>query len=384
MIVARPRGRPDKQSSLRTELLFNLAFLATAALLLALWTAALFQIPGIGAERRIWFLVLLVGIDVAAFVLLGKHLIDRLVVRPLSDAANAAEVIARGEYDRGLPEGGARETAALASAVNHLTDQLLENQDRLAENLRSLGAANRALQQTQRELIQAEKLASIGRLAAGIAHEIGNPLSAVLGYAAVLARRGGDAELLGGLERETRRIDRIVRGLLDYARPLREGRELTDVNASVSRALALLQSQGRLQGVDVQVELAWDLPPICATPHPLDQIFINLLANADASMRDGGRLLLRTCSMRDAGATPQGQEIVQVSIADTGSGIAAEHQKLVFDPFFTTKAPGEGMGLGLAIVASTVAGFGGQVSVSSPPGGGATFTLTFPTADRAE
>lgn len=126
MIAARRRVKLDR-SSLRTELLFNLAFLATAALLLALWTAALFQIPGIGAERRIWFLVLLVGIDVAAFVLLGKHLIARLVVRPLSDAANAAEVIARGEYDRRLPEGETREMAALASAVNHLTDRLQKN-----------------------------------------------------------------------------------------------------------------------------------------------------------------------------------------------------------------------------------------------------------------
>ena len=224
MIVARRRGGSDKRSSLRTELLFNLAFLATAALLLALWTAALFQIPGIGSARRTWVLVLLVGIDVAAFVLLGRHLIDRLVVRPLSQAAAAAEAIAAGEYTRRLPPGDTQETAALAAAVNHLTNQLLENQQRMAESVRSLDEANRRLRTTQQELIQAEKLASIGRLAAGVAHEIGNPLSAVLGYAAVLSRRGGDAELLTGLEQEARRIDRIVRGLLDYARPLRDAR----------------------------------------------------------------------------------------------------------------------------------------------------------------
>lgn len=378
LIGAGWRGRLEKRSSLRTELLFNLAFLAAAALLLALWTAALFRLPGIGAERRLWLLVLLVGIDVAAFVLLGKHLIDRLVVHPLSAAAEAAEAIARGEYDRRLPPGTTRETATLASAVNHLTEQLLKNQDRLADNLQSLGAANRALRQTQRELIQAEKLASIGRLASGVAHEIGNPLAALIGYVAVLNRRGGDAELLGGMEREARRIDRIVRGLLEYARPLPETRAITDVNASVKRALTLLQSQGKLQGAEVQLELAPDLPPISAAPHPLDQVFVNLLANADAAIRDGGKLLLRTCSTGDAGATEAGANGVQVTIADTGPGIAAEHQRLVFDPFFTTKAPGEGMGLGLAIVASTMAEFGGNVQLSSTPGGGATFTLTFP------
>lgn len=204
LIGAGRRGGPEKRSSLRTELLFNLAFLAAAALLLALWTAALFRLPGVGEERRLWLLVLLVGIDVAAFVLLGKHLIDRLVVHPLSAAAEAAEAIARGEYDRRLPPGATQETAALASAVNHLTEQLLKNQDRLAENLQSLGAVNRALRQTQRELIQAEKLASIGRLAAGVAHEIGNPLAALIAYVALLSRRGGDAELLGGMERESR------------------------------------------------------------------------------------------------------------------------------------------------------------------------------------
>lgn len=381
LIGAGRRGGPEKRSSLRTELLFNLAFLAAAALLLALWTAALFRLPGVGEERRLWLLVLLVGIDVAAFVLLGKHLIDRLVVHPLSAAAEAAEAIARGEYDRRLPPGATQETAALASAVNHLTEQLLKNQDRLAENVQSLGAANRALRQTQRELIQAEKLASIGRLAAGVAHEIGNPLAALIAYVALLSRRGGDAELLGGMERESRRIDRIVRGLLEYARPLPEARAVTDVNASLERALTLLRSQGKLHGVDVQLEFAPDLAPISAAPHPLDQLFVNLLANADAAIPDGGKLLLRTCNIREAGAGVADGDVVQVTIADSGPGVLAEHQKMVFDPFFTTKAPGEGMGLGLAIVASTVAEFGGHVQLSSTPGGGATFTLTFPAVE---
>ncbi len=381
LIGAGRRGGPEKRSSLRTELLFNLAFLAAAALLLALWTAALFQLPGVGEERRLWLLVLLVGIDVAAFVLLGKHLIDRLVVHPLSAAAEAAEAIARGEYDRRLPPGATQETAALASAVNHLTEQLLKNQDRLAENLQSLGAVNRALRQTQRELIQAEKLASIGRLAAGVAHEIGNPLAALIAYVALLSRRGGDAELLGGMEREARRIDRIVRGLLEYARPLSEARAVTDVNASLERALTLLRSQGKLHGVDVTMEFAPDLAPISAAPHPLDQLFVNLLANADAATPDGGKLLLRTCNIREAGAGVADGDVVHVTIADSGPGVLAEHQKMVFDPFFTTKAPGEGMGLGLAIVASTVADFGGHVQLSSTPGGGATFTLTFPAVE---
>lgn len=172
-----------------------------------------------------------------------------------------------------------------------------------------------------------------------------------------------------------------MRGLLEYARPLPEARAVTDVNASLERALTLLRSQGKLHGVDVTMEFAPDLAPISAAPHPLDQLFVNLLANADAATPDGGKLLLRTCNIREAGAGVADGDIVQVTIADSGPGVLAEHQKMVFDPFFTTKAPGEGMGLGLAIVASTVAEFGGHVQLSSTPGGGATFTLTFPAVE---
>ena len=400
-------GSPGpRRGSLRAELLFNLSFLAFAALLLALWTATVLRLAGRGS---IPVLAGLLAVDVLVFVVLGRYLIDRLVVRPLAQTIDAAEAIAGGDYGRRAPAGETREVAALNAALNRMTEQLLANQRTLAANVASLDDTNRLLLATQRDLVQAEKLASVGRLSAGIAHEVGNPLGAVLGYAAVLRKRGGDPELLDGLEREARRIDTIVRRLLDYSRPTPAHRETVDVNASVARVVELLQGQGKLDGVEVVVRLDPDAPPVWAEPHLLDQVFVNLFENARLAMGSEGRLTVSTAadvyrpdrpiptrrandppgvsyahlrrpryaSARETPIEP-GTEIVRVVVADTGPGIDPEHIDAVFDPFFTTRAPGEGTGLGLAIVAATVADFGGRIEASSANGGGAVFTLSLP------
>src|SRR5690606_20723204 len=178
-----------------------------------------------------------VAVAVVAFVLLGNYLLDRWVLRPLAGITESAERITRGEYETRVPEAGGTEIARVARALNSLTDELLQNQARLAENIQSLDDTNHRLTEAHRELVQAEKMASLGHLSAGIAHEIGNPLGAVLGYLSLLKRRGAEPEILSGLEREARRIDRIVRGLLDYARPGAAIRETLDVNASIGRVI---------------------------------------------------------------------------------------------------------------------------------------------------
>ncbi len=396
------------RGSLRGELLFNLAFMGCAALILAVWTLTVVRVavPSSG---------LLVGIllaaDVLAFLFLGNHLIKRHVVTPLSEAVRAAEAIATGDYARRVPGGDTREIAALAGAINRMTDQLLENQQRLAHNVHSLDETNRVLLATQRDLVQAEKLASIGRLSAGVAHEIGNPLGAVLGYTSLVKKRGAEPELVEGLEREARRIDRIVRALLDYSRPAPAHREPVDVNESLQRVAGLLRAQERLAEVELDVQLDDASTEVRAEPHLLDQLFLNLMDNACNAMAGRGKLSVRTvveeyridrpipsrrsddppgityahlrrprfASVRDASRIEPGTVVVRVVIADTGSGISAENIEHIFDPFFTTRAPGEGTGLGLAIVASTVAEFGGRIEASSAEGGGADISVCFPT-----
>jgi signal transduction histidine kinase len=212
------------------------------------------------------------------------------------------------------------------------------------------------------------------------------------------------------MEREAGRIDQIVRGLLDYARPGPAAPEPVDVNESVRRATELLRAQGRLGGISLDLDLADALPPVPGVPHRMDQIFVNLLSNADAAMGGAGEIAvvtrrerykparpvparraddppgidyshlrrLRYGTFRDPSRLQSEREVVRVVVADTGPGIPPEQIEAVFDPFFTTKAPGEGTGLGLAIVAGTVAEMGGRIEVSSAPGGGATFNLYLP------
>lgn len=411
----RAEGDPGPPGgSLRSELLARLAVLAGAALFLGLGIASVLQLTRPGSSGSVALLILLVVLDVLIFLALGSHLVDRLVLRPMEETVSVAEAIARGEYDSRVPAGPTRESAKLAQALNHLTDQLLQNQARLAQNVRSLDETNQLLNETQRELIQSEKMASIGRLGAGIAHEIGNPLGAIVGYLEVLRRRGLAEDLVPGLEREARRIDQIVRGLLDYARPGPARREAVDVNASLRRAMELLREQGRLARVALRLDLAEGLPPVGGVPHRLDQVFVNLLENAEAAMGGEGEIAVRTRverylpggaaaaarraddppgvdyshlrrlrygSFRETNRLESEREVVRVIIADSGPGIAADQIETVFDPFFTTKAPGEGTGLGLAIVAGTVAEMGGRIEVSSAEGGGATFNLILPTSE---
>lgn len=400
------------RGSLRAELLFNLTFLALAAGVLAMATSAVARAvrPGSG-----WVLAVLVLVDVLAYVLLANYLIARLVLRPVKAAAETAQAVAGGDYARRAPAAESREMAALSQALNRMADQLLDNQEKLAHNVHSLDETNRRLLSTTRDLVEAEKLASIGRLAAGVAHEIGNPLGALLGYASVLRRRGADPEVADGVEGEARRIDRIVRGLLDYARPAPKEREPVDVNAAAHAALNVLRVQGVLAEVRVETELAPELPPVTGSPHLLEQAFVNLLDNARLAMGGRGSITIRTereryqvapgipirraddppgisyahlrrqtvTSVRDPHRIEPGTETVRITVMDTGPGIPPEHIDAVFDPFFTTRAPGEGTGLGLAIVASTVADFGGRIEASSGQGGGAVFTLSLPTARPA-
>jgi two-component system NtrC family sensor kinase len=400
------------RGSLRAELLFNLTFLALAAALLGVATHTVLRLVSSGGVR---LLAVLIAVDVGVYLLLANHLIQRLVLRPVHAAVQAATAVAGGDYARRAPPAESREMAALSAALNQMTEQLLDNQERLAGNVRSLDQTNRRLLATQRDLVEAEKLASIGRLAAGVAHEVGNPLGALLGYASVLRRRGVDPELAAGVEGEARRIDRIVRGLLEYARPAPADREPVDVNAAVRSALELLRGQGAMEGVEVALELESGLPPLHGAPHLLEQAFINLLDNARRAMGGPGFVTVttrlvryqagvriptrraddppgityahlrrpRVSSVRDPHRIEPGTETVQVTVADSGPGIPPEHIDKVFDPFFTTRAPGEGTGLGLAIVASTVADLGGRIEASSGAGGGAVFTLSLPTGRPA-
>ena len=402
--MQRGEGRTSR-NSLRRGSLHNFAYLTIVALLLTFAMIALLQRSG----WSIGLLAVLISAAFLTFLFLGQYLVERWVLRPLANIAESASAIAAGELDRRVPEAGPAEIVAVSAALNELTNQLLQNQERLADNVRSLDETNERLTETQHDLVQAEKMASLGHLAAGVAHEIGNPLGALLGYAFVLRRRGGDGEILDGVEREARRIDRIVRELLDYARPASITRNEVDVNESIERVISLLQSQGWLPDVAVVLKLDETRPRIMGEQHRIDQVFVNLLRNAESAMEGQGRVTIeahlevyrpdRPVAVRRAEDPPgvnyshlrrphsrihgtralAGREVVRIIVSDTGPGIPEEVIGSIFDPFFTTKGPGEGTGLGLAIVAGTINDLGGRIEASSSRGGGATFNIWIPT-----
>lgn len=267
------------------------------------------------------------------------------------------------------------------------------------------GIITERIADAQRQLSRADRLASVGRMAAGIAHEIGNPLSAIKTYLGVLERRGADQEVIGAIHRESERIDRIVQGLLESATVRREPVTLVDLGDILRNAIDLLESQGVFKHITLNVEYDPELPPIRGLAHTLEQVLVNLLLNAADAAPTGvisvGALAAgyqpKGYSLRRRGdartgpvATrppsnrpwrpelPPGSPGVLLYVADSGPGIPEAEQEKVFEPFYTTKEPGKGTGLGLAIVLRTAHECGGIAWVDRAREGGACFKLFLP------
>src|SRR5437870_8339088 len=243
--------------ALRTELLFYLSFLAAAALLVGV--ATLLIATSFAPERTFALVMLMIALEVAVFIVFGRYLVNRLVLWPLERVVATADAVADGDLGRRAPDAETRDFATLAARLNRMTDHLLD---------------------AQGQLVRSEKLAGIGRLAAGIAHEVGNPLGALGTYVEVLRRRGADAEVIAGVTRELERIGRIGRGLLDYARPHEEAVEPLDSGAVLRGAYGLLDAQGALKSVRASLELTPDTPRILGRAHLLEQAVVNLVLNA--------------------------------------------------------------------------------------------------------
>jgi signal transduction histidine kinase len=389
-----PRASRTTLPSLRTELLATFAILALAALMFAVASVVLLY-DAADPARGALYICLLIAADVLVVVAFGAYKLRYLVLQPLSAAAATAEEIADGDLHVRLPDQGSRELQQLAVSVNRMTERLLHE---------------------QAQLVRAEKLASVGRLAAGIAHEIGNPLGALNGYAHLLQKSAKDPsarEAASGVERETARIDRIVRGLLDYARPRRPIPTPIDINDTLRRVVDLLSAQGLLRRVSLVMELANEGPFVHGEQHEMEQVFVNLLLNAADAVNHSGTIAIRTACMPSEmlesgsqrrssdsrftlvphppaprvphwrGSERRSSWVVKVVVADSGPGVAAEHAEHIFDPFFTTKEPGKGTGLGLAIVARVVENRDGIVWVDRAREGGAAFHLLFPLAEAS-
>ena len=232
-------------------------------------------------------------------------------------------------------------------------------------------------------------MASIGLLAAGMAHEIGTPLASIMGYAELVSGEPLDNGTIQDYARritnDCARIDRIVRGLLDYSRPRSTGVESCNVHDLVEKTILMLSEQGAIKGIDVTTDCDEHVPNALVDPHQLQQVLINLVLNSRDAMPTGGTLVIGIkpdSGRRNTDRT--GCIGLRIDVSDSGSGIPEGHLRRIFDPFFTTKEPGKGTGLGLAISARIIEGLGGKISVQSKPGAGACFSVWLPTKTSEE
>jgi two-component system, NtrC family, sensor kinase len=315
------------------------------------------------------------ALDFILLLGLGAFILSRIVVSPVNRLLVATEKITGGIYGQKIKVSGPLELARLAESFNSMSHTLDQKQQESESHVTMLEQVNRDLQLAREEAVRSEKMASVGLLAAGTAHEIGTPLASVMGYAEILSqeleRDSVQSDYVRRITDGCNRIDRIVRGLLEYARPKQAAYEPTDLTHLLKRTIELLQHQGGLKGVQFKVIGASGVPLIMVDPHQLQQVLINLLINANDAMPDGGSLEL---VFRHAPYAP----ILKLDVRDSGKGISSEHLNKLFDPFFTTKDPGQGTGLGLAISARIIESFGGWISVQSVPGEGSCFTLHLP------
>ncbi|HZI16939.1 MAG TPA: ATP-binding protein [Myxococcus sp.] len=324
-------------------------------------------------SRARGFLPLALGLDLVALSLLAYVVLDLTVGRPLRSTEAVVEQLGRLELEPSMvPTGGGPLLSRMQRALQRMAEALRAEQALTRSQMESLREANSRLARAQTELVSSERLATVGRLAAGVAHEVGNPLSGILGYLSLARMKATTPEVKDYLERidhEVQRIDRIIRGLLELGRPGAGTLGPVEVGPVVETCVRLVRAAPELTGVDVALALE---PGLLARGDsgPLSQIVINLLLNAAQAM--GGQGSVRVSTRREGGEA-------RLVVEDSGPGIPPDVMPRLFEPFFTTKGR-QGTGLGLAVSLRLAQVMGGRLTAENAPGSGARFTVYLPAA----
>jgi two-component system NtrC family sensor kinase len=316
-------------------------------------------------------------------------LVNRLVYQPLGDLEAGAKLVSAGAREHMIPVRRHDEIGHLAESFNRMTLALKDSEHDLAQWAHTLEAKveekTAELRVAEAKTVQAEKLASVGLLAAGIAHEINNPLTGVLTFAhlvrAKLPEGSAEAEDMDIIIRETKRCAGIIRRLLDFAREKKPEITRGDLNTVVRETVQFVEHQAGFQNIAFEVELDRELPTISMDPNQLKQVIMNLVVNARDAMGERGRLTVfsrRSPTLVSPGTGRRAVPAVELTFTDTGCGIPPENLPKIFDPFFTSKDPGKGVGLGLSVGYSIIKAHGGTIEVTSEVGRGTTFRIVLP------
>jgi two-component system, NtrC family, sensor kinase len=334
----------------------------------------------------------IVGLSLGFVILaafLVSFLVNRMVYLPLRDLEEGAHRLATGDLEKPIPVRSTDEFGQLAASFNSMTRALRKSHVELQDWGRTLEKkveeAMRELHIAQAETVRSEKLASVGLLTAGIAHELNNPLTGVLTFSHLVRKQmpegSPEAEDLDLVIHETKRCATIIRRLLKFAREKTPEKNFSDLNKLIEDTARLIEQPAQVDDIEIILELDEHLPAVWIDEDLISQVIMNILVNAQHAIEGEGSITIRT-RVDDVykKSEPGGEAVpmVEISVIDTGCGIAEADLQRIFDPFFTTKGVGKGTGLGLSISHGTVAAHGGEIEVESKLGAGTVFRIYLP------
>ena len=333
-------------------------------------------------------LLIYLFINTAILTFIGIYRLSKVYFQPLARLARRAEDYREDDELLFSVRKEDNELHRLSGALNSMLRRISADKEKLRATVNSLEAANLELKKAQKEIIRAEKLAPVGRLSAGIAHEIGNPIGIVMGYLELLRQKDiPDAEkreYIHRTEEEIERINTIIRQLLEISRPSTVGLKVVSIHDLIEDIAQVLNVQPLMSSIELECCLEAQNDKVLADANQLRQVFLNLIINAADAIFSGGKSangkLTISSSLIDAKADrpEDARSFLKIMFIDNGPGISEENISNIFDPFFTTKEPGKGTGLGLSVSYMIVEGFGGEMSVDSKIGEGTTMTLRMP------
>ncbi len=328
------------------------------------------------------------GFIVIASLCVG-FFVHRLVYVPLRDLETGAKRLSSGNLEQVIPVRSDDEFGQLAASFNAMTAALRNSQSELREWGHTLeqkvAKRTQELRIAEAETVRTEKLASVGLLAAGIAHELNNPLTGVLTFTSLLRKKmpagSADAEDLDLVIRETKRCATIIRRLLDFAREKAPEKKFTDLNQVIEDTARIIERPAFFRDIEIAMDLDRNLPVVWVDADLIKQVIMNMLVNAQHAIEHEGNITVRSRRSAQRKSPEPGMEpvsMVEISIIDTGCGIPEKNLKRIFDPFFTSKEVGKGTGLGLSVSHGIVKAHGGVIEVESAVGKGSTFRIYLP------
>ncbi|MBI3705865.1 MAG: HAMP domain-containing protein [Rhizobiales bacterium] len=332
------------------------------------------------------------GVSLAFIVIASLSVgffVHRLVYLPLRDLESGARRLSAGNLDQPIPVRGSDEFGKLATSFNVMTDALRNSRAELRDWAYTLEQKvekrTQELRRAQAETVRGEKLASVGLLASGVAHELNNPLTGILTFSHLLRQKmpdkSPDAEDMDLVIRETKRCAAIIKRLLDFAREKHPEKKFNDINQVIDDTVRIVERPAHLRDIEINLNLDRTLPPIWIDADQIKQVVMNMVVNAQHAVEEKGSIAISTRRAMQSPPGTQGAEpvpMVEIAIADTGCGIPEKNLRRIFDPFFTSKDVGKGTGLGLSVSHGIVEAHGGMIDVQSQVGEGSTFRVLLP------